>query len=451
MFRLSRNATLAVLVIGCSSTPDELAPAEGGRHQPLSHLDATTADNSAISEEELERRRAMLRDYARARQERLQIVTTTTTDTGQTLDWIPIDSQAPGGIAEPPPDEADPPPRNSDMGESAVGQSPPESDSEKPLGFGIPKDARGPDGTVPVVRMDIEGYLARVRVPPATIQEFLAYQPSPAPNANNRYYVYLWSSSVTNYGTRGNINAWDAEGPFDGPIFADTSIAQSSVGRGTGNGYQTVEVGQMKSLLSPTAPGDGRPYLFVFYTTNNYTAPGNNLGGYNQEVTGWVQESTSIVPGLSLSAPLSTTGGNQHYLDIRTRHFNLNWYVYINGIRIGYYPPSLFSVSGVRNSASKYSWYGEVYDSFAPTPTATDMGSGSKPINGFGFAAYMRDIAYYHTNNNTGSFWAPLTFFTPTDSNCYTREGPFNNVDPNVVTWRNWAYFGGPGDDANCN
>ena len=45
---------------------------------------------------------AEIRDYLRSRRERLDVVKTTRTPNGQVLDWIPIESQVRGKIADPP-------------------------------------------------------------------------------------------------------------------------------------------------------------------------------------------------------------------------------------------------------------------------------------------------------------------------------------------------------------
>src|SRR5215472_7644620 len=71
-----------------------------------------------------------------------KVVLTTTTPGGQTLDWIPIESQVKDGkIATPPPPPRIPPPDNQSM----------------PIQFELenPKSQRGPAGTVPVVRKNL--------------------------------------------------------------------------------------------------------------------------------------------------------------------------------------------------------------------------------------------------------------------------------------------------------
>jgi hypothetical protein len=246
--------------------------------------------------------------------------------------------------------------------------------------------------------------------------------------------------NITNYGTQGYINAWDA--PQGAPA-NETSINQTSVFRGSP--LQTVEVGTIEGMGFGTAPK-----MFVYYTTNGYASSGNHVGGYNSSVTGWVQWSTTKVPGVTLSGPLSTSGGDQYENFIATlKNGSMGgWWVYWNDEWIGYYPSSLFSASGLNPRADGYSLYGEVYDSNAPASTSTDLGSGQFPSAGWTFAAYMRNIARY-TDTTGSSVYDASWGGVITDSNCYTGDVPFTSSDPSL---QNWAYFGGPGrEHSGCN
>jgi hypothetical protein len=60
---------------------------------------------------------------------------------------------------------------------------------------------------------------------------------------------------------------------------------------------------------------------------------------------------------------------------------------------MGYYPNGLFATTGLRNEADQVNWGGEVFDALShPGTTATDMGSGLFPWEGFSRAAYMRNL-----------------------------------------------------------
>src|SRR4029453_672013 len=169
------------------------------------------------------------------------------------------------------------------------------------------------------------------------------------------------------------------------------SLLQLAVVRGSGSGKQTLELGwqEYRDLY-----GDWVPHLFVYYTTNGYSSNGDNVGGYNQDVDGWVQYSSSIFPQARFS-PMSTRGGTQYKLVLKVQLYNGNWWVRCNGEWIGYYPASLYSTSGLRSQAAKIAWYGEVVDSSSHSGnTYTDMASGYYPSRGWTYSGYMHNLKY---------------------------------------------------------
>ena len=101
---------------------------------------------------------------------------------------------------------------------------------------------------------------------------------------------------------------------------------------------QTVEAGWQEYQQEY---GDWVPHFFVFYTTNGYSENGDNKGGYNQDVDGWIQYDNTIYPGAT-SSPNSTPGGAQYILSLKYQLFNDNWWLRCNGRWIGYYSARLF-------------------------------------------------------------------------------------------------------------
>ena len=87
-----------------------------------------------------------LTKFLATRQSALKIVKTTTTPSGQTLDWIPIESQDPAGKIASPPATTSMPVRTADA------QKPVKAVS---LELDDPKVERGPAGTVPLVRPNL--------------------------------------------------------------------------------------------------------------------------------------------------------------------------------------------------------------------------------------------------------------------------------------------------------
>jgi Neprosin len=436
--RLAPALALMILMSGLmNNTPPAAA-------QPAAH-DAT----EALSEAQLEGRRQKIRQFVQDRLQRRAIVATTVTPSGQVIDWIRPESQTADGIlAQPPgPPTAQPgttlPPPGSHPEALAQGERQAQTEVQRDASL------RGPEGTVPVVRFDVEKYLASVRVPPENPQDMLRKMPppeprqavrrtmpAPAPASNNRYYV-VWRREGTFFGSAGRINIWNTAGPY----FNETSIAQVAVIGGTP--LQTVEAGKIELY---SLNGDQRPHLFTWYTTNGHASQGDYVGGYNTLVIGWIQSSPTVAPGMSLVGWESQTGGPQRDVDVEVRLYQGNWWIKAAGQWAGYYPGWLFSASGIRNSASRLDWYGEVFDSFAPAATVTDMGSGKFASAGWQHAAYFRNLIYFPSPLFTDPvrLWDSGTL-SVTDAGCYSGSGPFYNSDP---SWRNWFFYGGPGSTA---
>jgi hypothetical protein len=426
---------LAAFTIGCRPRNQTPQP------QPQSSPSPET-----ISDPELRVRQDRIRKYFEERRQSLQIVATTVTDSGQILDWIRPETQTTDGvIAKFPETRAEvKAPRREE--ETLPRQNAAKTGTDEISYTEVQKQprARGPLGTVPIVRFNVEAYLDSVRVPPRDPRDVLQKLEPPGPDSNNRYYI-AWQRFGTFFGTAGRINVWDTTGPTGD----ETSIAQTAVIRGTP--MQAIEAGKIEyqSLNS-----DRLAYFFTFYRTNGQ-ATGDWVGGYNTNAKGWIQVSPRVAPGMSLKPWQSTDGGTQYSLDVEVRIHQGNWWVWAAGEWAGYYPGcsggdappcdsrSLFSENGIRDTADRLDWYGEVFDSSGPRATSTDMGSGAFADKWWQHAAYFRNVTF---------FWAPATQWwwdsgsiNPTDAACYSVDGPHFSDE---AAWRNWFFYGGPGKEA---
>ena len=368
---------------------------------------------------------------------RRDVLLQTRTPGGLLLDWVPIESQQGCATLADPPDEDRPvlPDRTAT------------ERREQFVSFELdrPGAVHGPLGTVPVWRRDLDrlctlhslnDYLSKHgRANQLTISptgEGIAF-----PEDGGAHKYANTSQSVTAYGTEGNINAWDPYVEWSDEF----SLGQLALARGGGGGRQTLEVGhqEYRDLY-----GDWVPHLFVFYTTNGYTASGDNKGGYNQDVAGWVQYSSGIHPG-ALSSPVSAFGGTQYILQLKVQLWQGNWWVRVNGQWIGYYPASLYNAAGLRNQADQVSWFGEIVDSSSHNgTTATDMGNGHWPYEGFQHCAYMNNLLYQSATNGSlqryaGSAWA-------SHPKCYGVEEHFSNTG----SWGSHFWWGGSGRNSQC-
>jgi hypothetical protein len=406
----------------------------------------TKGDEEPISASERAARNDRIRAYFAEKSKRRQVVATTVTRSGQTIDWIRPETQVRDGrVASPPAVQT----RNADP---AMYRNPffamdpglRQADLSARTELQADDHARGPEGTVPVVRFNVDRYLDVVKIPPKDPRDVLRKIPPPAPESNDRYYA-VWQRFGTFFGTAGRINIWETSGP----VSNETSIAQTAVIRG--DPMQAIEAGKIELQ---SLNGNRNPHFFVYYRTSG-AASGDWIGGYNTLVDGWIQVSSRVAPGMAIGAWNSSTNGNQYSLDVEVRIHQGNWWVWVAGEWAGYYPScigggappctsgTLFSASGIRDQADRLDWYGEVFDESAPAATSTDMGSGAFAVDGWQHAAYFRNVTF---------FWELATYWwwdsgsiTVTDASCYSANGPFYSSDP---SWRNWFFYGGPGKEA---
>jgi len=320
-----------------------------------------------------------------ARQRRVKPVLTTKTPSGQTLDWIAIESQVPGGkIATPPPPYS-------------IGTD----DKVRPVQFELddPKIERGPKGTVPVLRKNLAALHATT-----SLKQYLSKRggllvnekrpKGPADPDSFGFFHGTSGQSINASGCSTWLNVWD---PYV-ETSEDHSIMQCGLQNYDRPLRQSLEAGW---TVDYSLNGDWLPHLFTYYTTNGYTDDDDNVGGYNSDVDGWVQISSSICPGIGLSG-YSSEGGVQYGFSIRyyLDDNDLNWWLGVQGQWIGYYPAwlffgapgeSLFSTLGA--VAEWVGFWGEVYSVLPdPNQTTTQMGSGRKAEAGWTHACFQKNL-----------------------------------------------------------
>ncbi|MFD3663616.1 neprosin family prolyl endopeptidase [Streptomyces sp. NPDC058659] len=367
-----------------------------------------------------------IRQYFKDQYAERNVVARTTTESGDALDWVPVESQG-----EPPYIEA-----------ADRSHDPDRPSSPQPFEAGESRDETGPPGTVPMLRKPLD------RITPAgTLQDYLskgiyAKRSTPpddvglaAPRAATAVHKYAHAAQgVTNYGTEGFINTWRPYVQWSNEF----SLGQLWEVRGSGAGtdLQTVEVGVQTYY---DLYGDWYPHLFIFYTTNNYTQMGNYLGGYNRDVKGWEQLSSTVYPGIRVAE--SVYAGDQYDLAIKVMLYLNKWWIRIGNEWMGGYPTSLFNATGLRDQAASIDWGGEIVDDVAnhPEATYTWMGSGRFPSEGWGRAAYMRNLTYQ--SDAAGTMKPVVGYPYVTNPNAYQISTDFTGTS----TWGSHFYWGGPG------
>jgi hypothetical protein len=176
----------------------------------------------------------------------------------------------------------------------------------------------------------------------------------------------------------------------------------------SGSPLQSVEAGW---TVDRGLNGDLTPHLFTYFTINDYTQDGDNMGGYNRLHKGWVQSSATSFPGMSLA--YSSIGHYVNRYDMLYMLWQGNWWFKIENEWVGYYPASLFGTGGMASNASWLAFGGEVYSNLSdPTRTSSQMGSGRKGEHGSdGYSAWQRNI---QSITSIGSGGGTLTDFDGT-------------------------------------
>jgi Neprosin len=177
----------------------------------------------------------------------------------------------------------------------------------------------------------------------------------------------------------------------------------------SGNAIQSVELGWHVDF---GVEGDANTHLFSFSTQNGYDE--NITGGGCYNTCSFVPTSSpAYMPGQTISGIVNPFSGKAP-LEYAFQVFNpgstqpaqyQNWYVYVNGALIGYYPGNIFSGAMVTH-ATDFEMGGEVFSDYANGQNNNDvqMGSGLSPNgNGFTQVAYQRSVYYLNTGTGTGS------------------------------------------------
>ncbi|CAN1237737.1 hypothetical protein LINGRAPRIM_LOCUS1958 [Linum grandiflorum] len=235
-------------------------------------------------------------------------------------------------------------------------------------------------------------------------------------------------SSSDNYGLNVDMSVWSPQVQPN-----EFSSSQVSLFNGEGVKTQSFHAGWMVTPLKP------KPTIFVYWTRD-----GTEVSGcYNLECPGFVQTSSTVVLGSELQ-PVSIYGGQQFFINLQIhKDFKTgNWWLKIQGTDVGYWPAEL--LPNFKRSAREIQWGGKVSNTKPKGfHTATQMGSGHFPNEGFGKAAWFKNLEYV---DDKGSF-QDVRFIQRVawEDNCYDVE--VQDWDNNYGTH---FLYGGPGYSSLC-
>ncbi|WOK99890.1 hypothetical protein Cni_G08602 [Canna indica] len=279
-----------------------------------------------------------------------------------------------------------------------------------------------PEGTVAIRRTKEEDIL---RAP--SVERFgkkLAGNAGILDSPKSREHSIVYVKGEEYYGTRATINVWQPSvTPSDLFSLSQVWIMSSDYTNVIEAGYQ----------VFPQLYGNNSPRLTIHWTSDDYT----KTGCYNLLCPGFVQTSKKISIGTSFTG-ISSYNGKQYEMTlsiIKSKGDGI-WWLMFGDERVGYWPTSIFT--SLAGHAGEVQFGGLVVGN--GDHTATQMGSGHFPSEGFRRAAYFRNLQVITTE--------PLpAYFKPADGiqvivekpNCYDIKANKGG------TWENYFYYGGPG------
>jgi hypothetical protein len=284
--------------------------------------------------------------------------------------------------------------------------------------------------TIPMRRVTLEE-LSRFQ----TLEEFFQKAPhgaghlvttgqAPALATPTHKYAYTYQL-VNNWGGNSSLANWNPTVTTSlGEVF---SLSQQWYAGGSGSTLQTVEGGWQ---VFPQKYGTTNAVLFIYWTATGY----QGTGCYNLDCPAFVQTNSNWSLG-SRFVYYSTLGGAQASVEMQWRLYAGNWWLYLQGQAVGYYPGSIYRGGQLTRNATLIEYGGETVGSTVWPP----MGSGHFASAGWQFAAYQRNVFYLSTPSTTQ--WAHLTAAQPSPT-CYTVAGPYWST---TSGWGIYFYFGGPG------
>nr|XP_043614029.1 uncharacterized protein LOC122585979 [Erigeron canadensis] len=281
-----------------------------------------------------------------------------------------------------------------------------------------------PNGTIPIRRTTASDVLRSMSISKSgkNVGE-MKY-----PGAQNHKHAIAETQGEF-HGAKATLNLWKPNVVGD-----DFSLSQIWVISNT-NVDQTLEAGW--HVFPSLNNKDNNPRLFNYWTADGY----DRSGCYNLRCPGFVQTNNRIALGAALG-PISMYNGAQYDISflIWKDPRSGDWWLKVGSEVIGYWPQTLFT--DLRDHATLLEYGGEVYSPNLGTHTLTPMGSGHFPTEGFGKAAYARNLEMVGLDD----MLHPVSSFSliAEKPDCYTA------IKGYTKDWGGYIFFGGPGNNPNC-
>ncbi|KAF9610037.1 hypothetical protein IFM89_019765 [Coptis chinensis] len=296
-----------------------------------------------------------------------------------------------------------------------------------------------PKGTVPIRRSSVHDVLRAKSLyhygkkPTRLHLDRRVDAPDVVSGNGHEHAIAYTGTSQEIYGAKATINVWDPKIE----VVNEFSLSQIWVLSGSfDSDLNSIEAGWQ---VSPELYGDSRPRLFTYWTSDAYQA----TGCYNLLCAGFIQTNNKIAIGAAIS-PVSSVSSNQYDVTIliwKDPKLGNWWMGFGENTLIGYWPAELFT--HLADHATMVEWGGEVVNSRSNgAHTSTQMGSGHFAQDGFGRSSYFRNLEVVDADNSLSSVQGISTLAENT--NCYDIQSSYSNE------WGTHFYFGGPGNNPQC-
>ncbi|KAG9459552.1 hypothetical protein H6P81_004060 [Aristolochia fimbriata] len=290
-------------------------------------------------------------------------------------------------------------------------------------------DGGCPEGTVPIRRVQMQDLLRAPSLSTFGKKLYAANSSfgSLAQSSNNIQYRWAKIDSKNGdlYGTHAHINLWT---PY---VKGKDKYSSAQVWLFSGLMINSTSFKPDGLYVSEELFGNAEPRFYIYWTVDRYIS----TGCYNTLCPGFVSVHPRIPLGRTFRQ-MSSPGGDQFFVRVKIVKERLDWWLYVNEEKIGFWPQRIFN--HINEKAERASWGGEVFSvqgvEFPP------MGSGAVAAEGFAQAAFVKSMQLV---NGDGQYYeAPTDTKRVVDTRCYSLASDGVNEDPN---WRRYFYFGGPG------
>ncbi|KAI3991859.1 hypothetical protein MKX01_012804 [Papaver californicum] len=241
------------------------------------------------------------------------------------------------------------------------------------------------------------------------------------------------------FSDNGHVQAWkndqEVQNPVEKPLTEPGELSTSQIWVTSHDAVEAIEAGWQ---VNPSMYGDNEPRFFVAWTADNY----QSTGCYDIDCTGFVQTSSTISLGAGFTASVFNGSQCDATFSIFQEQSTGNWWVQLEGVDVGYWPPFLFKQLSTKATTADF---GGVISNTGNQGrhTSTDMGSGHLPSEGnLGVSSYFQQVKVIDGNHTPKD---PVTaVIYQINPNCYGLYLDHQHLNGYGF------YYGGPGFSCNC-